>query len=154
MNANFAPPSSRALPWCLSAHISLAGRQHVDNGPSYGNVEIGSGNDAINTITLSPPVVDPVMAIQSLGNAFLFQNVVFQGATPVFVTGGQSARYGGVSISVSGSTVWGDEGNGTVGFPGVCSSISWTNPTFKSNGTDFFTFGAAGLETVPDGRIP
>src|SRR5207244_886832 len=116
------------------------------------NIEIGSGNGALNTITFSTPVVDPVMAIQSLGNAFLFQNFVFQDATPEFVSGGPSTHYGGVSISVSGDTVWGDEGNGTVEFPGIHSSISWINPTYKSNGNNAFTIGAAGLApaSVPE----
>lgn len=105
----------------------------VDNAPTSANgiIQLAGGNANINTITFSSPVVDPVMAIWSLGSGGATATFVFSDATPVFVAGGPSNEYGGSAISVSGNTVTGREGNGTVMFKGTFSSLSWTNPDYE-----------------------
>jgi len=106
----------------------------VDNAPVSGNniIQLTGGNQNINTVTFSTPVVNPVMAIWSLGQSGITASFDFIGATPVFVSGGPSAQYGGSSIAVSGTSVTGVEGNGTVQFIGTYSSISWTNPVYEN----------------------
>lgn len=122
----------------------------VANGPSSTNgiVVLNGGNTNLQTITFSTPVVDPVMAIWSLGQGGIDASFDFTNATPVFVAGGVSVEYGGSSIVVSGSDVSGTEGNGTVQFIGTYSSISWTNPTFEN--WYGFDVGVAGVSAVPE----
>jgi hypothetical protein len=55
--------------------------------------------------------------------------------------GGPSAEYGGSSVTVSGNTVSGFEGNGSVAFLGKFSSISFTTPEYES--WYAFTVGSA-----------
>ena len=81
----------------------------------------------INTITFASAVVDPVMAIWSLGSPSLPTSFDSFTVTPTFVVGGPNGDYGGEPIMVSGNTVSGQEGNGVVQFAGAISAISWTN---------------------------
>lgn len=117
----------------------------VSNAPTASNgiIQLTGGNSNLNTITFSSPVVDPVMAIWSLGAGGTAATFVFSDATPLFVAGGPSAEYGGSAISVSGNVVSGSEGNGTVMFKGTFDSISWTNPQYE--GWYGFDVGIAGL---------
>jgi hypothetical protein len=104
----------------------------VSNAPSPSGqmVQLVGGRDIIDTLTFSTPVVDPVFAIWSLGAGGIPASFVFN-QTPTFVAGGPSAEYGGSLIGISGSTVSGSEGNGTVQFLGTFSSLSWTNPQYE-----------------------
>ncbi len=105
----------------------------VSNAPTAANgiMQLTGGNTTLNTVTFSAAVVDPVMAIWSLGQPGINAEFAFTNATPVFVTGGASNEYGGSAISVIGNSVFGVEGNGTVQFIGTYSSISWTNPVYE-----------------------
>ncbi len=105
----------------------------VANGPSGSNgiVRLTGGGTTIDTITFSQAVVNPVISIWSLGQGGDTSSFNFIGATPVLVSGGGSAEYGGSGISVVGNNVYGTEGNGTVEFVGTYTSLSWTNPTFE-----------------------
>lgn len=120
----------------------------VDNAPPVGNlIALQGGNTNVNTLTFSAPVVDPVVAIWSLGQPGLPASFVFANATPTFVKGGPSQEFAGSAITVSGNTVNGIEGNGTVQFVGTFDSLSWTNPT-----AEFyygFTVGVAGAVPEP-----
>ena len=91
----------------------------------------GASTPVTDTITFSHAVVNPVMAIWSLGQGGI--NASFNFAEPVAIeSGGPSAEYGGVSITGSGNTVSGAEGNGTIQFIGTYTSVSWTNPTTEN----------------------
>ena len=105
----------------------------VSNGPVAANgiLQLAGGSTALQTVAFSQAVVNPVFSIWSLGQSGLTASFVFQGATPVFVSGGPSAEYGGSPIVVAGNTVSGTEGNGTVEFIGTYTSLSWTNPQYE-----------------------
>lgn len=105
----------------------------VANAPasSGGIIQLLGGTGNVNTLSFATAVVNPVIAIWSLGNGGAAASFDFIGATPVFVAGGPSAEYGGSAISIVGNNVIGNEGNGTVMFVGTYSSISWTNPTYE-----------------------
>jgi hypothetical protein len=123
----------------------------VDNAPISTNniIQLTGGNKNINTVSFSTPVVDPVMAIWSLGRGGTQASFQFINLTPVFVSGGQSAEYGGQAITVSGNGVYGNEGNGTVQFVGTFSNLSWINPTYENwYGFNVGIAGTAG--TVPE----
>lgn len=121
----------------------------VDNAPVAANNmrTLVGGSNAINTIAFSTPVIDPVMAIWSLGQPRIPASFVFSDATPMLVAGGPNAEYGGSTISVAGNTVSGVEGNGTVQFLGTYTSISWTNPQAESYYG--FDVGIAGVVPEP-----
>jgi|HubBroStandDraft_6_1064221.scaffolds.fasta_scaffold865448_1 hypothetical protein len=94
------------------------------NGPSnnYGLTD---------TITFSKAVVDPVMAIWSLGQTNIDAQFDFINAPFSLVSGGSAVEYPGSSITVCGGNVCGIEGNGTIQFIGTYSSISFTTPVFE-----------------------
>jgi len=123
----------------------------VGNAPpqSGGIIQLFGGPDGAgtDTITFSTAVTDPVIAIWSLGAGGDPAEFVFN-ETPTFEAGGPSLEYGGGAIVVSGDTVSGQEGNGTVQFMGTFSSISWTTPEFE----DWygFTVGAPASSSVPE----
>lgn len=106
----------------------------IDNAPAQadGIIRIIGGTAAgTNTITFSQAVLNPVMAIWSLGQGGV--NAQFAFGQPFTIqSGGPSAEYGGPSISAVGNTVFGSEGNGTIQFQGLLTSISWTNPVFEN----------------------
>jgi PEP-CTERM motif len=101
----------------------------VNNAPLPTNriIQLQGGNTNLQTVTFSQAVVDPIFAIWSLGAGGNTATFVFN-QTPTFVVGGPSAEYGGGPISVTGNTVSGTEGNGTIEFLGTFNSITWTNP--------------------------
>ena len=111
----------------------------VQNGPVQANRILGltGGSAQLNTVSFSRPITNPVMAIWSLGQSSQAAQFQFTNVVPVFVAGGPNndiapAQGGpGTSIVVSGSTVTGVEGSGTVQFQGTYSSISWINPTYE-----------------------
>ncbi len=128
----------------------------VGNPPpqSGGMIRLVGGTMTPNTITFSQSVVNPVMAIWSLGAPSIAASFNFTaGENFTIESGGPSAEYGGSSIFVcSGNPlgVCGAEGNGTIQFTGTFSSIAWTNPGFENYYG--FTVGTAGVAppTVPE----
>lgn len=122
----------------------------VDNAPvsADGIIQLTGGNANINTVSFSTPIVNPVMAIWSLGASGIPASFNFIDATPILVAGGPSAEYGGSTISVSGNEVTGREGNGTIEFSGTYSQISWTNPSYEY--WYGFDVGIAGVSSVPE----
>ena len=131
----FAGPSVSVVPGYPSytPNSTFADGIIVNNAPVPGNgiMQLFGGSTALNTVTFGVAVVNPVMAIWSLGQGGINAEFAFTNATPVFVSGGPSAEYSGSPISVVGNTVFGVEGNGTVQFLGTYTSISWTNPVFE-----------------------
>lgn len=121
----------------------------VDNGPVQANgiMQLFGGTTASNTLMFSVPIVDPVIAIWSLGQGGVEASFDFVGVTPVLIAGGPNAEYGGSAITISGNTVSGREGNGTIQLIGTYSSIQWTNPTFEN--WYGFNVGVADVATTP-----
>lgn len=119
----------------------------VDNGPvpANGIMQLLGGSSADNTLSFSTAVVDPVISIWSLGQGGGAASFVFT-ATPMLIAGGPSAEYGGSALLVSGNTVTGNEGNGTIQFKGSFASISWTNPIFEN----WYGFNVGVAAAVPE----
>jgi hypothetical protein len=123
----------------------------VANAPTLSNgiMRLIGGTPAVNTITFSVPVVDPVFTIWSLGNSGQPARFDFVGATPILVAGGPSQEWAGQPITIQNSSVLGTEGNGTVRFVGTVSSISWTNPVAE----DWYGFNVGISAAVPEPSI-
>lgn len=99
--------------------------------PSDGIFHLVGGGTNVDTITFSKAVTDPVIAIWSLGAGGVQASFDFS-APFTIEAGGPSAEYGGTSITSSGQTVYGEEGNGTIQFDGTFNSISFTTPQYEN----------------------
>ena len=105
----------------------------VSNGPAQadGIVRIIGGTPTgTHTITFSQAVLNPVLAIWSLGQPGFLAQFVF-GQPFTIQSGGPNAEYGGAAITAVGNTVSGLEGNGVIQFSGSLTSITWTNPVVE-----------------------
>lgn len=121
----------------------------LSNGLTQTNniMQIFGGTSTVNTLGFSQPVLDPVLAIWSLGSVIQGPaSFVFSGFNPLNIVGGPSAEFGGNPLNLSGVTVSGIEGNGSIQFLGTYSSISWTNPQFE----DYYGFNVGALGVVPE----
>lgn len=121
----------------------------LSNGLTQNNnvMQIFGGTSTVNTLSFSQPVIDPVLAIWSLGSVVQGSaSFVFTGLNPINIVGGPSAEYGGSPLTLTGVTVSGIEGNGSIQFLGTYSSISWTNPQFE----DYYGFNVGILGVIPE----
>ena len=136
------PPAGLYTSWAGNAYFGGT----VNNSPSNtGQVAISGGpTTGTNTIIFSPAVVNPVMAIWSLGSAntnpaeFDFtasEPFTIESGGPDPLTLGQS-----ITLGANPNSVTGTEGNGVIQFTGTYSSLTWTNPDFENDYS--FTIGA------------
>jgi hypothetical protein len=146
----FGPPPLALTPsWTPGTTFSGGS---VGNSPSnLGSIALSGGPaTGVNTINFSPAVVDPVMAIWSLGSA---NSNSAQFAFPLSESftiegGGPSTETGGTAITFfPPNSVNGIEGNGVIQFHGTYSSLTWTNPSFENDYA--FTVGAEGVVPEP-----
>lgn len=124
------------------------------NGPSGAYTEItetGGSATQVNTITFSHPVLNPVLAVASLGNGGTASSLNFTASEPFSIqAGGPSTNFGGSSIALCASSttsICGNEGSGVIQFTGTYTSLTWTNPTYENY--DLITVGDEGLAPVP-----
>jgi hypothetical protein len=101
--------------------------------PSNNMIQLmGGANTGVNTITFSTALLNPVLAIWSLGQSGDPTSFDF-GAQPFTIqAGGPSAEYAGEGLTAVGNVVQGIEGNGVIQFSGLVTSISFTNPAFEN----------------------
>ena len=115
-------------------------------------ISLQGGYRGINVVTFSAPVLDPTLAIWSLGRTvvsggYLVTSSFLFDSPPSLDAMGPSADYGLGVIAISGLRLDGAEGNATIQFPGKHSSLSWTQgaPEYYYA----FTVGAAGAIPEP-----
>lgn len=121
-------PSANYTPWFRPApYIST----EVPNAPPGDEiVTLSGGSSTVYTVTLSEPIVDPIMAILSLGSGSNATTYDFD--TPFTIVSQGYGAHGGCSTCLSqqpGDVLRGVEGHGTVRFDGTMSTFSWTVPT-------------------------
>lgn len=105
----------------------------VDNGPPDSDIIrlTGGTGTGTQTLTFSQAVVDPVMAILSLGQLGIPVNYVFNAAFDVLNVGPgffDPPPLNGSLTELAGNILQGQEGHGIIQFPGTFTSISWTIP--------------------------
>jgi hypothetical protein len=117
----------------------------ISNSPSPNRdiITIDSANGgAWNTLTFSTPVLNPVMALVSLGQPGYSVFYTFDQSYTLLSSG--TGYWGGGNPSLfqqSATVLRGEEGHGAIQFSGYVSTISWqTSPDENWHG---FTVGAA-----------
>lgn len=103
------------------------------------------GGSAINTITFSKPVENPIMTILSLGRGFM--KVCYEFNAPFDVLSSGRGYFGGrvkSLIELPGNILEGHEGHGVIRFKGTYSSISWKVPV-----REYWHGFTIGLESDP-----
>ncbi len=121
----------------------------VSNAPPDADMIAILGSPGVtNTVTFSAPVSGLIMDIMSLGQPGIGTAYTFD--TPFTILQiGPSTSFGGgtTTLTASGNTLTGHEGDGIIQFAGPVTSISWTGaatPEFWNG----FTFGAPGQPTT------
>ena len=107
----------------------------VGNAPPAANnsIRLEGGTPLVETITFSAPVVDPILAIESLGQGGIQASFDFTASEPFTLAGGgPSAEFGGSALTSMGNNVFGSEGNGLVIFNGTFTTITFTTPVFEN----------------------
>ncbi len=100
----------------------------VPNAPTAAEMIALSRTSQVNTITFSQPVVDPVMAIVSMGRTSLPVLYAFNADFDV-ISVGPGYWGNGTLTELAGNVLEGREGHGVIRFNGTISSISWAvNP--------------------------
>jgi hypothetical protein len=116
----------------------------ISNAPPASDIiTLEGGHNVTNTLTFLAPLVNPVMAIVSMGQAGV--PIQYEFDTPfTILSSGVGYWGGGTFTNPSGNILLGEEGHGAIQFMGTYSSISWT-----ATGPEFwhgFTVG----EPVPE----
>jgi|SRR5271154_4380472 len=113
-----------------------------------------SGTPVISeSITFSSAVVDPVIAIWSLGQFGDMASFDFSSKLPQTFTllgGGQSTEFHGSALTSAGSVVSGMEGNGLVEFLGTYDSITFTTPNYEN----YYAFTVGYDQSLDPGPTP
>jgi hypothetical protein len=131
--------------WVPAAPYLSATISNAPPDPDIITLDIGG---VLNTLTFSVPLVDPVMALVSLGrpNGF-FISYAFNAPFDVLSSG--TGFWGGVPgglVELPGNILRGEEGHGAIQFLGSYTSISWT--TSPNEFWHGFQVGTA--EAVPE----
>jgi hypothetical protein len=129
----------------------------VPNAPPDSDIiQLQGGTGTVYTVTLSQPIVDPIMAIVSLGQ---FGNTITYNFDSPFTIVSQGVGFwGGCStclVQLPNNVLQGTEGHGTIKFLGTFSTFSWTVPTPETwHGFTFAirTTGALGNINVNEGQ--
>lgn len=128
--------------------------EQVSNAPSLSDIlQLSGGQGQIYTVTLSEPIVNPVMSIISLGQAG--NPITYDFDAPfTIVSQGPSATYGGSDTALTqepGDVLRGAEGSGVIQFQGTFSTFSWTVPNPES--WHGFTFGILTTKALFDAGV-
>jgi hypothetical protein len=115
--------------WAVNSSIYTA-PPIVDNPPPNSDIIrlTGGSGTGTQTLTFSTPVVNPVMAILSLGGSGSPTTYNFSADFDI-LNSGSGFFGGGILSELPESILEGREGNGLIQFNGTFSSISWSIPT-------------------------
>ncbi|SHN43165.1 PEP-CTERM protein-sorting domain-containing protein [Duganella sacchari] len=119
----------------------------VTNTPgSNGTILMVGGAQTVNHFHFSAPVVDPYLVMFSVGQGGLPVSFQFQNGSFSILAQG-TGHWGGGSLTQSGMTVTGLEGNGLLKFQGTYTDISFITP----NGEYYYGATVGGLTAaVPE----
>lgn len=103
----------------------------VTNTPgTNGTIHMTGGTAEVNNFHFSQAVVDPLIAIWSVGQSGV--PVTFNFDSPFTILSQGAGHWGGGSLTQDGNSVTGLEGNGLLQFTGSFTDISFTTPNFEN----------------------
>ncbi|MBU0545190.1 MAG: PEP-CTERM sorting domain-containing protein [Proteobacteria bacterium] len=143
---SFAQLGSGINYWTEGNPKPYTGNSVVDNAPTASEL-IALNLATTNTVTFSRPVVDPIMAIVSMGQGGL--PVTYDFNAPFIVLSEGRGYWGdGTYTLADGDLLIGRELHAAIQFSGTFSQISWSSTSENWHG---FTFGIAGnAQQVPE----
>lgn len=104
----------------------------ITNTPgTNGTLEMAGGDRTVHTFTFSQAVIDPVIALYSVGQGGLPVRFVFDTSNFSITSATANGHWGGGSLTQVGDTVTGVEGNGLLQFTGSYTSISFVTPDYE-----------------------
>jgi MYXO-CTERM domain-containing protein len=113
----------------------------VENAPPTPDIiQLSGGQNETYTVTLSAPIVDPIMSIVSLGAPST--TITYDFDSPFTIVSQAAGYFGGSTTALAelaNNVLQGTEGSGTIQFLGTFSTFSWTVPTPET--WHGFTFG-------------
>jgi hypothetical protein len=126
----------------------------VENAPPTSDIiQLAGGENETYTVNLSQPIVDPIMAIVSLGASGT--PITYNFDSPFTIVSQGTDDWGGSSTSLTqlpGNVLQGAEGSGVIQFIGTYSTFSWTVP--QPEEWHGFTFGILTSAALYDGGGP
>jgi hypothetical protein len=99
----------------------------------------GGGSQILNKFTFSSAVIDPYINLFSVGQWSVPVEFNFTNATPEILAQG-AGHWGGGTLTQSGNTITGNEGNGLLKFTGTFTEISFYTPLYE-----YYYGGTVGL---------
>ncbi len=122
----------------------------VPNTPgSNGTIVMVGGASTINVFHFDTPVVNPYMAMFSVGQGGVPVSFNFQDGLTYTLLSQGAGNWGGGSLSpASGSSIVGYEGNGVIKFTGTFTDIRFTTPNYEN----YYgaTIGVSEVAAVPE----
>jgi MYXO-CTERM domain-containing protein len=126
----------------------------VENAPPTPDIiQLAGGQNETYTLRLSQPIVDPIMAIVSLGASGAPTTYNFN--SPFTIVSQGTDMWGGGSAALTqlpNNVLQGEEGSGVIQFIGTYAQFSWTVPTPET--WHGFTFGVLTSRALYDGGGP
>lgn len=110
--------------WLPSSPYASVTAPNPPIGPDI--IAVTGGGSSIGRFTFSRPVRDPVLAVVSLGTYERSVRYIF--TVPITVLSTGHGFFGSGAFTVSGTTLTGREGHGTIRIPGVHSQIQFSMP--------------------------
>lgn len=120
----------------------------ITNTPgTNGTFLISGGNATVHTFSFSQAVINPVIAVFSVGQLGVPVRFVFETDQFSVTSATANGHWGGGTLTQSANVITGREGNGLLEFQGTYTSISFTTPDYE------YYYGAAigaPLAAVPE----
>jgi len=125
----------------------------VDNYPTPINesIQLNGGNrQIVNTLRFSAPVLNPIMAVQSVGSGWDVAKYYFDVPFTILAQGPGHWGGGNASLTQDGNILIGYEGNGIIQFEGLFSALSWIVP----DGENYHMFTVGAPDAGGDNPVP
>lgn len=104
----------------------------ITNTPgTNGTLEMAGGDATVHSFTFSQAVIDPVIALYSLGQPGVSVRFIFDTDQFSIASATANGHWGGGSLVQAGNQVTGLEGNGLLQFKGSFTSINFTTPDYE-----------------------
>ena len=135
----FSANTAGGTNWWATSSSTYTKPPEVENPPPDSDIiRLVGGSGIIHTIGFSSPVVDPVMAMLSIGQSALPVSYAFDAPFEILNVG--PGYWGsGTLVELAGDVLEGREGHGLIRFGGTFTSLSWTVPSPEN--WHGFTFG-------------